>query len=56
MQTRHFVAALTLAAAFAAPVYAAEGVTEPAQPVEKKEVPAPETTKPVDEKTVEAGK
>lgn len=35
MQARHAIAALTLAFALVAPVHAAEGVTEPAQPAEK---------------------
>lgn len=36
MKARHIFAALTVALVSAAPVHAAEGVTEPAQPAETK--------------------
>lgn len=54
MKVRHIFAALTVAFVTAAPVYAADGVTEPAQPADSKsektktEKTTPvETTKPV---------
>jgi hypothetical protein len=52
MKARHIFAALAVAIVTAAPVYAAEGVTEPAQPTDTKsekaktEKTTTETTRP----------